>query len=118
MRQLVIVGGLIDQSVDSAVRDACDLGYLVTLVSDVCVAESATRHEASMSALQGFCQQCTSEKVVYELASGTGCDLFSIPGAMSFHHHIKENRRLKILLAIQLALFSVSYFTGKLRLPL
>ena len=31
VRQLVIVGCLTDQCVESAVRDACDLHYLVTL---------------------------------------------------------------------------------------
>ena len=34
VRQLVIGGLLTDQCVESAVRDACDLGYLVTLVTD------------------------------------------------------------------------------------
>ena len=34
IRSLVIAGFLTDQCVDSAVRDACDLGYLVTLVTE------------------------------------------------------------------------------------
>jgi ureidoacrylate peracid hydrolase len=29
-----------DQCVESAVRDACDLGYLVTLVTDACVTDA------------------------------------------------------------------------------
>ena len=32
VKQLVVCGGLTDQCVDSAVRDACDEGFLVTLV--------------------------------------------------------------------------------------
>jgi len=34
VKQLIVVGALTDQCVDSAVRDACDLGYLVTLPTD------------------------------------------------------------------------------------
>ena len=36
-RYLIIAGCLTDQCVDSAVRDACDLGYLVTVPTDACV---------------------------------------------------------------------------------
>ena len=36
VRQLVILGLVTDQCVELAVRDACDLGYLVTLVPDAC----------------------------------------------------------------------------------
>lgn len=32
VRQLLLVGCVTDQCVEHAVRDACDLGYLVTLV--------------------------------------------------------------------------------------
>ena len=35
-RYLVVAGFLTDQCIESAVRDACDLGYLVTLVTDAC----------------------------------------------------------------------------------
>lgn len=35
-RQLILAGCLTDQCVDSAVRDACDLNYLVTLVTGPC----------------------------------------------------------------------------------
>jgi ureidoacrylate peracid hydrolase len=40
-RYLIIAGCLTDQCVDSAVRDACDLGYLVTVPTDACVTLSA-----------------------------------------------------------------------------
>ena len=38
-RHLVICGILADQCVESAVRDACDLNYLVTLVPDACATQ-------------------------------------------------------------------------------
>ena len=37
VRQVVLVGLLTDQCVESAIRDACDLGYLVTQVTDACL---------------------------------------------------------------------------------
>ena len=39
-RYPIIFGCLTDQCVSSAVRDACDLGYLVTLVPDACASGS------------------------------------------------------------------------------
>ncbi len=47
-RYLIIAGCLTDQCVDSAVRDACDLGYIVTVPTDACVTLSAERHEWSL----------------------------------------------------------------------
>ena len=37
VRQLVLSGLVTDQCVESAIRDACDLGYLVTQVTDACL---------------------------------------------------------------------------------
>ena len=53
VEQLVICGGLTDQCVESAVRDACDAGFLVTLATDAVVTHSAERHEASLRAVSG-----------------------------------------------------------------
>ena len=36
VRSLIVAGVLTDQCVDSTVRDACDLGYLVTVPTDAC----------------------------------------------------------------------------------
>ena len=57
-----------DQCVESAVRDACDLGYLVTLVTDACVADSAERHEQSLSGIRGYCRQRPTAVILTELA--------------------------------------------------
>ena len=37
VKQLVISGLITDQCVESAIRDACDLGYLVTQGRDACL---------------------------------------------------------------------------------
>jgi nicotinamidase-related amidase len=68
VRQLVICGLITDQCVESAVRDACDLGYLVTLVTDACATYSAERHEDSLRAIKGYCRQVTTESLVAEVA--------------------------------------------------
>ena len=67
VRQLVIAGLLTDQCVESAVRDACDLGYLVTLVSDACTTCSQSRHDNSLAAIKGYCRQMTSADLISEV---------------------------------------------------
>jgi ureidoacrylate peracid hydrolase len=69
VRQLAICGLLTDQCVESAVRDACDLGYLVTLVSDACATHSQERHEGTLRAIKGYCRQRTTEEILAELAA-------------------------------------------------
>lgn len=66
-RYLVICGFLTDQCVESAVRDACDLGYYVTVVVDACATLSMERHERSLSAITGYCRQITTNELVAEL---------------------------------------------------
>ncbi len=67
VRHLVICGVLTDQCVESAVRDACDLGYLVTLVTDGCATLSPERQEASLRAIAGYCRQRSSAELVIEI---------------------------------------------------
>jgi ureidoacrylate peracid hydrolase len=69
VKQLVIAGALTDQCVDSAVRDACDLGYLVTLVTDACATQSLTRHETSLRNNAGYCRQMTTAALLAEIES-------------------------------------------------
>jgi ureidoacrylate peracid hydrolase len=65
---LIIAGCLTDQCVDSAVRDACDLGYLVTVPTDACVTLSAERHEWSLRNNRGYCRQRTTRELLDEIA--------------------------------------------------
>jgi len=69
VRSLIIAGMLTDQCVESAVRDACDLGYLVTLVTDACATNSPERHEQSLIGIRGYCRQRTTDALVTEIAS-------------------------------------------------
>jgi len=67
VRQLVISGLITDQCVESAIRDACDLGYLVTQVTDACLTYSAERHSRSIDSIKGYCRQITTGKLIEEL---------------------------------------------------
>jgi len=67
VRQLVICGVVTDQCVESAVRDACDLGYLVTLVPDACATYTQARHDNTLTAIKGYCRQRTTEELLAEI---------------------------------------------------
>lgn len=67
VRQLVISGLITDQCVESAIRDACDLGYLVTQVTDACLTYSQKRHEHSLETIKGYCRQMTTAELIEEI---------------------------------------------------
>jgi ureidoacrylate peracid hydrolase len=71
-RYLIVAGCLTDQCVDSTVRDACDLGYLVTVPTDACVTLSAERHEWSLRNNRGYCRQRSTRELLDEIARLTG----------------------------------------------
>lgn len=68
VKQLVLAGLVTDQCVESAVRDACDLGYLVTLVPDACATYSQERHDNSLRTIKGYCRQVDTAALVDEIA--------------------------------------------------
>jgi len=69
VRHLIVAGVMTDQCVESAVRDACDLGYLVTLVPDACAAKTEDRHRNSLRAIAGYCRQRDSAELIAEIAA-------------------------------------------------
>lgn len=70
VRQVVLAGLITDQCVESAIRDACDLGYLVTQVTDACLTYSQERHDHSLRTIKGYCRQVTTAELVAELDAG------------------------------------------------
>jgi ureidoacrylate peracid hydrolase len=72
VRSLIICGCLTDQCVDSAVRDACDYGYLVTVPTDACVTQSEARHTSALRNNRGYCRQVTTAALLAEIAALTG----------------------------------------------
>ncbi len=69
VEQLIVCGLLTDQCVESAVRDACDLGYLVTVPQDACATMSRERHDRSLAMYGGYCRVVESGQAVAELAA-------------------------------------------------
>jgi ureidoacrylate peracid hydrolase len=67
IRQLVISGVVTDQCIESAVRDACDLGYLVTLIPDACATYNQERHDNSLQKISGYCRQRTTQELLIEI---------------------------------------------------
>jgi len=70
VKQLVISGIVTDQCVESAIRDACDLGYLVTQVTDACMTYTQARHDNSLNTIKGYCRQVTTQELLKEIGHG------------------------------------------------
>lgn len=66
---VMLVGILMDQCVESAVRDFCDANYLVTLVTDCCATHTQARHDNTLRAIKGYCRQRTADQLLAEIAS-------------------------------------------------
>ncbi len=67
IRYLIVAGMLTDQCIDSAVRDACDLGYLVTTATDACATLSQDRHDWSLRNACGYSRQRSTAELVAEI---------------------------------------------------
>jgi len=68
-KYLVISGIVTDQCIDGAVRSACDLGYLVTLVTDACTTYTPERHDFTLRAIKGYCRQRTTDAFLKEIGA-------------------------------------------------
>jgi ureidoacrylate peracid hydrolase len=67
VKQLILSGIVTDQCVESAIRDACDLGYLVTQVTDACTTYTQERQDFSIRAIKGYCRQRTTDQLIAEI---------------------------------------------------
>ena len=68
--EYLAIGGIVtDQCVEGAIRDACDLGYLVTQVTDACATYTQERHEFSIRAIKGYCRQRTTAEFLAEIGA-------------------------------------------------
>jgi ureidoacrylate peracid hydrolase len=67
VKYLILAGCVTDQCVEGAVRDACDLGYLVTLVPEACATATEERHNASLRAIKGYCRMRTVDELLAEM---------------------------------------------------
>ena len=73
---VAVMGIMTDQCVETAVRDGCDRGFLMTVVEDACATHSEQRHRESLLGIEGYCRVRTTDALIAELAAfGAGaCD--------------------------------------------
>tara|TARA_Y100000588_G_C14179790_1_gene893094 strand:- start:806 stop:1507 length:702 start_codon:yes stop_codon:yes gene_type:complete len=69
VERLAICGVYTEQCVESAVRDACDRGFLVTLIADACATVIPDAHDNSLSAIRGYCRTVETRYLINELES-------------------------------------------------
>lgn len=68
IRTLYVTGVYTNECVDTTARDACDLGYLVTVVEDACTTVTPDLHEASLKTLRDrYARVVTTEEVLREI---------------------------------------------------
>ncbi len=72
VRLLILAGILTDQCIDSSARDACDLGYLVTIATDACATHTRERHEWALRNNRGYARQRTTAELVGEIERMNG----------------------------------------------
>lgn len=93
VEQLLVVGQLTDQCVESAVRDAADLGFFVTVVDDACAANSADCHEKGMHGMKGFSRRLTTDQVLLEISDDDTVNEkgdTSLPAAKQFEQQVSS----------------------------
>lgn len=69
IERLAMVGVYTNQCVESAVRDAADRGYLVTLVEDGCAGSTPEAHATSIKTLAGYARIASTGGILRELDS-------------------------------------------------
>jgi len=85
IRSLFLCGVYTNECVETTARDACDLGYFVTLVDDACATVTPELHRASIATLRDrYARIALADEVIVEvetLAASTGPsrDFESIP---------------------------------------
>jgi ureidoacrylate peracid hydrolase len=67
---LVFTGTSTNGCVESAVRDAVDLGYDVVMVSDACAAGTVETHERALACLEGVLTRVLTTREVLDLVAG------------------------------------------------
>jgi nicotinamidase-related amidase len=68
IRALYVVGVYTNECVETTVRDACDLGYFVTIVSDACATVTEELHEASLKTLRDrYARIVTTEEALADI---------------------------------------------------
>ena len=65
---LFVTGVYTNECVETTVRDACDLGYLVTMIEDGCTTVTPELHEASLKTLRNrYCRIVTTAEAINDI---------------------------------------------------
>lgn len=64
---ILCMGIVTDQCVETAVRDGCDRGFLMTVIDDACATHSEQRHRESLIGIKGYCRVRSTAQIVDEL---------------------------------------------------
>ena len=67
IQYLMIFGIVTDQCVETAVRDGCDKGFLITLIEDACATHTQERHDNSLKGVKGYCRIRKTSDILEEL---------------------------------------------------
>ncbi len=68
VKALYVVGVYTNECVETTVRDACDLGYLVTVVEDACATVTPELHEATLKTLRNrYARIVTTDEAIDDL---------------------------------------------------
>ncbi len=79
IKTLYLAGVYTNECVETTARDACDLGYFVTLVDDACATVTQEFHDASISTLRDrYARISTVEETLWELESISECAIDGI----------------------------------------
>lgn len=70
---LFVVGVYTNECVETTVRAACDLGYLVTMVDDCCATQTPELHDASIKTLRNrYARIVTAEEAMEDIETFAG----------------------------------------------
>lgn len=79
IKTLYLCGVYTNECVETTARDACDLGYFVTVIDDACATVTQQLHEASLATLRDrYARISTVEEVMRQLESISVCSTTGI----------------------------------------
>jgi ureidoacrylate peracid hydrolase len=69
---VMVMGIVTDQCVETAVRDGCDRGFLMTLIDDACATFAEQRHKEALKGFKGYCRIRSTAQLLDELKGQAG----------------------------------------------
>jgi len=79
VKSLYLCGVYTNECVETTARDACDLGYFVTIIDDACATVTQQLHDASLATLRDrYARISTVDEIMEELESISVCSTTGI----------------------------------------